>query len=76
MKEDKAKLISDNAQLKADIKRTNGDLLEANSKIKQMDEVLRLKEQGDGSILKAVSDSVIKRWEHDYMPDYMRSRDI
>ena len=41
-----------------------------------MDEVLRLKEQGDGSILKAISDSVIKRWEHDFMPDYMRSRDI
>jgi ribosomal protein S17E len=41
-----------------------------------MDELLRLKEQGDGSILKAISDSVIKRWEHDFMPDYMRSRDI
>ena len=27
-------------------------------------------------MLKAISDSVIKRWENDYSPDYMRQREI
>jgi hypothetical protein len=57
-------------------KRTESDLKEAEKKLRELDEVRAMKALGDGSILKAISDTIINRWEHDYKPKYMEASEV
>lgn len=44
-----------------------------------LEEIRKLKGQGgagEGSIMKAISDFIITRWEHDYGPKYMLATEI
>lgn len=60
-------------------RRVESQLLKMTKELADLEEIRKLKGQGgigEGSIMKAISDYVITRWEHDFAPKYMLATEI